>query len=324
LWVTAKAVRFGADAVVVMSGMAWFSLALLPLLGIKVVPTLHAKLWQPTNPPRGINRLVWWLNGKFFRKASAVIYISDGVLEQLTGLTGELDAPVLYFVPTYREGSFQAGEEGRPGQVPPFRVLYAGRVERDKGVFDLLQVAKRFEAEGRRDVEFDLCGSGSALDELRRQAEQAGVAPRFRCHGHMEKSGMRRMYARAHTVVVPTTSDSVEGLNKVVIESVLACRPVITSASCPAIEYVRAAVVEVRPDDVKAYGDAMLRLADDRQFYEEKRQNCAAAGSQFYDPARSWGSTLRRVLQQIGLLREDEKRTTSTGPAHAPEPMAAR
>ena len=124
LWLTARAVRFGADAVVVMGGVAWFSLSLLPLFRVKVIPTLHAKLRQPTHPPSGINRHVWWLNGQFFGgAASAVIYISDGVLEQLTGLAGELEAPVTYFVPTYREGSFQRGEEGRPPAAPPFRVL---------------------------------------------------------------------------------------------------------------------------------------------------------------------------------------------------------
>jgi len=326
LRLTATAVRFGADVVVVMSGMTWWSLSLLPLFGTKVVPTLHAQLWRVNHPPRGINRLVWWLNRSFFRKtASAVIYISDSVLHQLEGLTGPLAVPVLYFVPTYREGTFRRGEEARPQGPPPFRVLYAGRVERDKGVFDLLEVAKRFAAAGRTDIEFDLCGDGWALEELRRQADAAGVAQRFRCHGHMDKPGMRRMYAEAHAVVVPTTTASVEGLNKVVIESVLAGRPVITSTVCPAIEYVRAACVEVPPDDVRAYGDAILRLANDNDFYEQKRRNCAAAGEAFYDPARGWGATFRRVLELIGVLPAGDGAVVAPPPPRpkAAEPMAA-
>jgi glycosyltransferase involved in cell wall biosynthesis len=325
LRLTATAVRFRADVVVVMSGMTWWSLSLLPLFGTKVVPTLHAQLWRVNHPPRGVNRLVWWLNRAFFRQtASAVIYISDSVLNQLEGLTGPLDVPVLYFVPTYREGSFRRGDEGRPQEPPPFRVMYAGRVERDKGVFDLLEVARRFDAAGRPDIQFDLCGDGSALEDLRRQVERAGLSNRFRCHGHMDKPGMRRMYGEAHTVVVPTTTASVEGLNKVVIESVLADRPVITSTICPAIEYVRGACVEVPPDDVKAYGDAILRLADDKDFYEQKRQNCAAAGSQFYDPARGWGATFRRVLELIGVLPADAGAASPRAPAQLTEPAAVR
>src|SRR3982750_3691707 len=50
LRLTATAARFRADVVVVMSGMTWWSLSLLPLFGTKVVPTLHAQLWR-VHPP---------------------------------------------------------------------------------------------------------------------------------------------------------------------------------------------------------------------------------------------------------------------------------
>jgi glycosyltransferase involved in cell wall biosynthesis len=112
-------------------------------------------------------------------------------------------------------------------------------------------------------------------------------------------------------------------LNKVVIESVLAGRPVITSTICPAIEYVRAACVEVPPDDVQAYGDAILRLANDKDFYEAKRQNCAAAGGQFYDPARGWGATFRRVLELIGVLPAAAAATPSASSTAATSATAA-
>jgi glycosyltransferase involved in cell wall biosynthesis len=108
---------------------------------------------------------------------------------------------------------------------------------------------------------------------------------------------------------------------------VLACRPVVTSTLCPAIEYVRDAVVEVPPDDVRAYGDAILRLADDRVLYAQKRENCAAAGSQFYDPARAWGATLKRVLHLIGLLPGAVPAPSAISSSSAPtarEPAAAR
>ncbi len=44
---TASAVWFRADAVVVSCGTAhWFSLMLLPLFGIKVIPSLHCTMWR--------------------------------------------------------------------------------------------------------------------------------------------------------------------------------------------------------------------------------------------------------------------------------------
>ena len=171
---------------------------------------------------------------------------------------------------------------------PPFRVFYAGRIEANKGVFHLLEIAKRFDKEGRQDIEFDLCGEGSALQNLRQQAKDANVSTRFRCHGHVEKAAMRQMYAAAHVVIAPTTTEFVEGFNKTVAEGVLAGRPVITSSVCPALEYVREAVLEVPPDDVKAYADAILRLCDDAALYESKRRGCVTSQPQFYDLGRGW------------------------------------
>jgi len=305
LRLVASALRFRADVVVAMSGMAWFTLALLPVFGVKVVPTLHATFWRVTHPPRGFNRFLWNLNRRFFScRVAAVMCVSDAVADQLKGLTGPLDVPVLRFAPTYRRGLFDGVADAPPGEPPPFRVFYAGRIERNKGVFDLLAVAERFKGEGRAGIEFDLCGSGGALEELRQRVADAGLADTFRCHGHVQKQAMREMYRWAHVVVVPTTSEFVEGLNKVVVEAVLAARPVITSPMCPALEYVRGAVLEVPPDDVDAYARAILRLADDHALYDEKRRACADASPQFYEPQRGWGETFKRILRTTGAVLE--------------------
>ena len=298
------AARFRADVVLTMGGAEWFSLGLLRLLGIKTIATLHGHLWRVSHPPRGKDRLLWKLNGRFFRRQVLVVMVlSDSIAAQVRSLAGPTPrAPMLPFTPTYRREMFEGVAGTSPPAAPPFRVFYAGRIERDKGVFDLLDIATRFAAEGRRDVEFDLCGVGGQLDELRRRAAEAGVADRFRCHGHVDKPVMRRMYRDAHAVVVPTTSDSVEGLNKVVVESVLASRPVVTSRACPALEYVREGVVEVPPDDVRAYGQAILTLADDPEFYAAKVRGCAASTERFYDPAQGWNATLRRALELAGVV----------------------
>src|SRR5688500_2012078 len=187
LRLTATAVRFRADVVLTMGGAAWYSLALWPLFGIKVVVTLHGHLWRVTHPPRGFDRLLWRLSGRFFRRGvSAFMFIADSIAAQVRDLTGpEAKAPMLRFVPTYRSETFKGIAETPPPSPVPFRVFYAGRIESNKGVFDLLDVCTRYAAEGRTGIEFDLCGDGAALEELRRRAESAGVAARFRCHGHV-------------------------------------------------------------------------------------------------------------------------------------------
>jgi glycogen(starch) synthase len=297
----ASALAFRADVAVVFNGTAhWFALALLPLFGVRVVPSLHCVLWPLGKPPAGVRRLVQKLDARFFaRRADTILSASGDITRQVAEMTHGRHRPVVEFLPTYRPGSFETGE---PPAHRPFRVFFAGRIERNKGVFDLLAIAQRFAAAGRTDIELDLCGSGTALDELRRAAGEAELTDRFRCHGYCTRAFMRETYAKAHAVLVPTTSDFIEGFNQVVAEGVLSGRPVITSRVCPALEYVREAVVEVSVDDVQGYGDAILRLCDDPEFYEAKCRGCAGAQAQFYDVERGWGAALKKVLAK-GMTR---------------------
>ena len=90
------------------------------------------------------------------------------------------------------------------------------------------------------------------------------------CHGYLNSQRLSAMLAASHAVIVPTTSRFEEGFNMVCAEAILAGRPVITSQVCPALEYVRAAAVEVPPDNIEEYCQAILKLYDDRRILQTK------------------------------------------------------
>jgi glycosyltransferase involved in cell wall biosynthesis len=309
LRLVASAIRYRANVAVIACGTAhWFPLAILPLLGVKVVSSMHCTLWKKNHRLSGVPRIIWKLNRFFFNQSvSTILSASHDITEQLDELTAGQHRPISEFLPTYRRGSFDGNSVPDESHYP-FRVCFAGRIERNKGVFGLLEIARRFAAEGRSDIEFDICGNGSALEELRAAVEQCGLSARFRCHGHCAKPTMRQMYGRCHAVIVPTTTEFFEGFNQVVAEGVLAGRPVITSAVCPALQYVRQGVVEVPPDDTRAYGDAILRLADDLSFYASRIEGCQAAQEQFYDLERGWEAALRRALVPMRVQRDSHRR----------------
>jgi len=296
----ASAIRFKASVVVVDSGTTyWFTLSLLPWLGVKVIPSLHCVLWRKYASQRRVEGLILGLSRSLFASGcTAILAVSEDISEQVAQLTAGQHQPIVKFLPTYRHTEF-AGVAEPDDKRLPFRVLFAGRIEHNKGVFDLLDIAKHFAAEGRQDIKFDLCGEGSALEPLRLAAKQAGVDASFECHGHCHKLQMRDMFNRAHVVIVPTRTDFVEGFNQVVAEGVLSIRPVVTSSVCPALSYVQDAVVEVRPNDTEGYSRALLSLCEEREFYEEKRQGCLRTQEQFYDISRSWGAALKTALIAI-------------------------
>jgi glycosyltransferase involved in cell wall biosynthesis len=288
--------RFGADAVFVADGTThWFMLALVRLTGARVVPSLHSMLWPKHLGTRGaVNRIILLLNSQFFRRgAHAVLSISDDVSQQVRSMLDGRALAIIPFLPTYRPESFGEGFP-IPSTRSPFRVFFAGRIEQNKGVFDLLEIARQFKAEGRTDIEFDLCGDGSQLETLRSAARDGGLEANFHCHGQSSKPFMRQMYASSHVIIVPTTT--AEGFNKVVAEGILAGRAVITSSICPALEYVREGVLEVPPNDRGAYAAAIVKLKEDAALYEAKWRGCCAVRGQFYDVSLGWKAAAKSAV----------------------------
>jgi glycosyltransferase involved in cell wall biosynthesis len=295
-----SALEFRADVVVINGhGTHWFPLSKFPRYGIKVVACLHNTLWPVLQKPGGVGRLLLRRARPLFaRDCLAVLSHPGACMDQLAALTGGQSRPVVPFLPYYRSESFD-GIASRMDPPSPFRVLFVGRIEQNKGVGDLLEIARQFARDGRKDIEFDLCGSGSSLEALKADVAQAGLGERFRLHGYTQGAALRERFARSHVVVVPTRSTFTEGFNAVVSEAVLSGRPVITSRVCPALGLVREGAIEVEPDDVAGYRAALERLSGDAHLYAVKREACARLAAQFLDVKNSWGAGLGGILKTV-------------------------
>ncbi|HEY1684798.1 MAG TPA: glycosyltransferase, partial [Tepidisphaeraceae bacterium] len=182
-------------------------------------------------------------------------------------------------------------------QSKPFRIMFAGRLEREKGVFDLIEIAQLLQQDMPDGFEIEICGIGPAKESLINEIQSRGLTSRIKMSGQLDREQMKEAYGRSHVVIVPTKTGSfVEGLNKVVVESVLAGRPAVTSRLSNALEVVNNAAIEVPPDDVKAYAAALKQLASDHELYERARSGCYEAAQHFYDPHKSWGTILRTII----------------------------
>ena len=209
------------------------------------------------------------------------------------GKSGVDQVKIHEFLPYYLASGF-SDIKASSLTARPFRMLFIGRIEKVKGVFDLLEIYNILTSKGL-ELELDYCGNGSGLDQLRALTEDNKS---IRCHGHCNKPQLLSILEKSHIVVVPTTTDFVEGFNQVVIESVLSGRPVVTSDVCPAIEYVLPAVVECEPDNVSSYVENIEKLYMDEDFYRLKRDACDSLKHEFYDEKNSWGFVLQTILEQ--------------------------
>jgi glycogen synthase len=315
----ASAARFDADVAVVGTGTHWFLLAALRLFGVRILPTLHNTLWsRAKGPPHGLRAA---LDARFFRRSCvAVLVASDEIGRQVGRLTGGRHAPIVEFLPTYQRSTFD-GIRPLDSTSSPFRILYLGRITRDKGLFDLLEACRDLVGLGL-DVRFDVCGSGPALGELESSAAALGLDQRFVCHGHCKRAQVRSFLESCHVVVAPSRSTFAEGFAMTVVEGVLAGRPVITSAVCPALGYVRSVAVEVPPDSAAGYRDALRALIEDRGRLARLGEATQRAGDVFFDPAAGWGGALEYVLRR--LARPTAIRPVSWLPENRKKPGDSR
>ena len=292
-------IRSNAGVAVIDDMEHWWLLSLLRLANVEVVPDLHCTFWPKGNRPLAIrHRILQGLNGWFWRNVPmATISISPECERQVLELAGpRVKGDLIQARPHYLHG-FLDNIPAADWNTRPFRLLFAGRVERNKGIFDLLDVAERTHAAVPGKLIIEVCGSGSAEGEFIAEIKRRQLADVIHFVGQLDRQGMGNAYARSHAVVVPTLASFAEGLNRVVVESVLAGRPVIATTICPATEILAQSVIEVPPGDVHAIADALLRLASERDFYESKRIKCAEEGHQFYDADLSWGAALNKAIK---------------------------
>jgi glycosyltransferase involved in cell wall biosynthesis len=278
----------------------WFLLFFLRWLGVIIIPSIHCVIWHKFNSPPGYWKFLLYLNKLLiFSQSSAFLAVSQDICEQISSLLKNGKKNNIYrFLPTYSREQFSSIQPPSFEEALPFRILFAGRLERNKGIYDLVDIAKKLESLRQGKFRFDICGVGSELDNLNDYIRKENMEKIVFCHGACDIPTLTLFFQKCHAVIVPTTTAFEEGFNKVCAEAVLMKKPVITSAVCPALADIYEAAIEVKPDCIDEYCQAIIKLSEDREFYEHKRNACVQFQDQFYDERNSWGAKLKEALQK--------------------------
>jgi glycogen synthase len=280
------AIRVRPRVIFICAGVTdWAYLPLLRLSGAKLAPVMHNTLWPDGFRPRvglrqRIYRFVWrrcvWLT----------LAVSPACARQVQSVAGNV--PVIVFRPNFPAASFAEPPVPKEFTSAPLRVMFAGRIEEEKGVFDILDMAEALPA-----VEFSLCGDGQALPEIRRQIG-ARALRNVKTFGKLNRPQLLERYLDAHLVIVPTRSIFPEGFAMVVAEAILLLRPVITSPVVPAAEVFPGAVICVDTDRVQGYIDAIQGL--NAETYSRLVDNARALRPFILDDSTSFLAALRSSI----------------------------
>ncbi len=299
LWLFLEAVKFKADfAVIHSSSTYFFVLSIFRLAGIKVIPVLHNTLWPTGYPQTSLVRLVIRrLDGYFFgRFPHAVLGVSPECLRQVGILVGRPQPDRLIEMRGQFSRSFFEAIPAPPPRARPFRIMFAGRVTENKGVFDLIEIAKSVQERQPGEVKWDVCGTGPDFDELRRRRDEAKLQDVVELHGHVLPPQMSEIIARNHAAIVPTKSSFEEGMALSAVEPVLAGRPVVTNSVVPACEVLGDACVKAEVDDVESYVTQVLKLAKFQDEYHSAVSACTRVREPFLNGEMGFAAALKRAF----------------------------
>jgi glycosyltransferase involved in cell wall biosynthesis len=141
------------------------------------------------------------------------------------------------------------------------RVLFIGRLEANKGISTLLQIARDLATVNATRIELRLAGDGPMRSEVVRASEALGGAVRLICLGSLSPAEIRVELERADLFVFPSRYES---FGIAVLEALAAGVPVVCS-DLPALREVAGeAAVFVSPSDTRAWVEATTRLVHDR------------------------------------------------------------
>jgi glycogen synthase len=285
----------------------WFMLIIFRLFNIKLVSSLHCVIWPQFGEQKTSQKFLNTLNYPYYSLfATEFMVVSADIGKQLQAGYRVSKELINEFIPTYSKTRF--GDVKRNGlSQHPFRIVFSGRIEENKGIFDLVQIARRLQLIRPGAYKIDVCGEGSESGHFQNMISSLNLDSVITYHGYCGVTQQKELFDLSHVVIVPTRTTFEEGFNKVCAEAVISLRPVITSAVCPALNYIRDAAIEVDPDDTDQYCQAIIQLSSDAVLYEEKVDACVAAREQFFDESKSYGAKLAKVLgKHCGSKPNDE------------------
>ena len=140
-----------------------------------------------------------------------------GIFTAISGLPITVSLLIIYNI--VEDASFES-------MAPPDRdiaeqALLIGWVERNKGIFDLIEVVDRFGPE-MRGMKFVICGHGKDWDEFRSELGRRKLGEYFELRGWVDEVGKKQAIAESEICLMLSHH---EGMPNALLESMAAGRP---------------------------------------------------------------------------------------------------
>jgi glycosyltransferase involved in cell wall biosynthesis len=190
-------------------------------------------------------------------------------------------------------------------------VLFVGRIQKDKGVFDLLDACTD-RLRDSPDTLLVFAGEGSDSQELARRIAERGLQQQVLLLGMLPHSKLSGVIRQATVVVTPTRTNFPEGRCMATMEALVMGVPVIAPDWGPFPYLVRNEQngLLFMGDSVDELKRAIVRVLDDGELYVRLRQGADASGKELRNPAVGFLQAVNAAFERAGAPKNLHDRRT--------------
>lgn len=258
-----------------------------------VVVSLHGggfrQFYGDTSGPIGR----WWIR-TVMRKAARFIVLTEGWKQWVLSIVPEANVCT---IPNVCSDSACSGVANSIDRVAT-RVLFLGRLEKEKGFNDLLLAVARIRTRvpGIRLV----CGGAGNDSEVRNWIETAGIGDLVELRGWISGTAKHECFENAALLALPSY---IENLPMVIIEAMAAGLPVVASAvgGIPDVIEDGKDGLLMQPGDVGGLADAIARLLNNQPMREQMARNARQKYENNYSP-QSVIPQIEAVYLELGMV----------------------
>jgi glycosyltransferase involved in cell wall biosynthesis len=278
--------------------LLWISVLAAKLLRVQIVNSRHGELQERSS----LASIITFFDRACIRACDAVVchgpFMTDQILE-----IGVPKSRVFQF--EVELSLFARRDEAAviPAPVREFAqgkrrlVTFIGRVQRDKGVFDLL---KAFCAAGPSERKLGLIYAGDGRDavQLEEQSRECGASEDVLLLGKVPHKDLAQLLRLSSVVVTPTRPEFPEGRCMAVLESLVLGVPVIAPRSGPFPYAVRHGVngLLFEPGDADSLRECLSRIADADDTLERLREGAHKTSAELLKAQRSFAEAVHAAF----------------------------
>ena len=285
--------RYEPHILVIGGDFYWPMLPRLARASGRIILSIHNMFWQIGRRPRGLKDQSNFLVKKLLvgRHIDAAVAVSEAAMKQFQEIAPR---EIPGFRSMHQLPSTLANNSDDMAQRKN-QICYLGRVEREKGVFDLLEAFCAVRPK-HPDLKIRFIGTGTALEDLREKAATTNFADDIEALGPVGAAAVYSVLRESRLLVVPTQRAFAEGFPAVCAEAISQKTPLLVSSVVPAREVFGDAVVEFEAENSKNLAECLMLLLGNEHKLEDMRKAASTAREMLFDRSNSWGSALAQAI----------------------------